>query len=99
MTAFCQIQMSLKPQPVKDRLRQADADIVQRGLRPQQRLEHCTGIATFAGDGDAGQELRAGILDIGIGGGEQGFGLTDVGALCQKLGRQPGRHTRIRNTA
>jgi hypothetical protein len=65
--------------------------------RAQQGPEHRALVAALAGERDRRQELGARIVDVGIGGGEIGFRLADIGALRQQFGRQARRHVQDRD--
>ena len=81
---------------VEDRLRRAADELEERRVRLEQRDQRRALIAAIAGELDGREELRAGVADIGGGGGELRLLPANVGPLRQQLRRQAGRHARGR---
>ncbi len=92
LQALCVLQLPFQREAVKDRLRQLGGNLIKRGLRREQQLEHRALIAALSGERDAREKCGTGGFHAGVGGSEVGLGCANVGSLEQELGRQTGRY-------
>ncbi len=99
LLALLQIEIAEQLTAMEYRLRKAGGGRVDDRLGSQQQFKNRAFIAAFTGERDARQELRARVDDIGVGGGEIGFGFANIGSLREQFRWQPRGDTRISNAA
>src|SRR5262249_5977879 len=87
LAALRELQLSLEPEAIEQRLGDVQRDAVKGALRREQQFEYVALIAALTGQRNAWEERGTGRLDAGVGRGKAPLGTGKARALEQKLRR------------